>query len=104
MINLIGYLGVFMGGMLLGLIFFGGLWFTVQKALGSKLPALWFGLSMFVRIGITLGGFYLLTRGNLLHFALCLPGFMLMKILFVQFTKQSARPAQHIKQEKNHAA
>ena len=104
MINVIGYFGIMIGGMILGLIFFGGLWFTIQKGLGSKLPALWFGISLFVRIGITLGGFYLLTRGNLLNFAFCLPGFIAVKILFVNITKHSAQSAQPITQEKSNVS
>ncbi len=104
MISMISYFGVLIGGMILGLVFFGGLWFTIQKALGSKLPALWFGISLFLRIGITLGGFYLLTRGNLLNFAFCLPGFIVVKILFVHLMKQSPRIEQHSAGEKSNAA
>ena len=29
-------------GLLLGAIFFGGLWFTVRKGVSSQRPALWF--------------------------------------------------------------
>jgi F1F0 ATPase subunit 2 len=29
-------------GLLLGAIFFGGLWWTVRKGVSSKRPALWF--------------------------------------------------------------
>jgi len=33
-------------GLLLGAIFFGGLWWTVRKGVSSKQPALWFGPSL----------------------------------------------------------
>ena len=104
MINALGYLGIFVGGMVLGLVFFGGLWLTIRKALGSKTPALWFALSMFVRVGITLAGFYLLTRGHLVNFVFCLPGFMVAKILFIYLSKHSARSNNHNTKEKNNAA
>ena len=37
-------------GLLLGAIFFGGLWWTVRKGVFSKSPALWFLGSMLLRI------------------------------------------------------
>lgn len=102
MIDILTYFGVFVGGMILGLVFFGGLWWTIQKGMRSRMPALWFGLSLFVRIGITLGGFYLLTRGHLLNFAFCLPGFFVMKMLIVHFTRQEPKSTQQ-KGEKDDA-
>ncbi len=32
-------------GLMLGTLFFGGLWFTVKKAVDSKKPAIWFFVS-----------------------------------------------------------
>ena len=29
-------------GLVIGVLFFGGLWFTVKKAMGAKTPGLWF--------------------------------------------------------------
>lgn len=47
-------------GMLLGAIFFGGLWWTVRNGVTAHRPALWFICSMMLRIGIVLMGFYFL--------------------------------------------
>ncbi len=47
-------------GLLLGAMFFGGLWWTVQRGLAARQPALWFGASMLLRSAIVLAGFYLL--------------------------------------------
>lgn len=44
-------------GMVLGAMFFGGLWWTVQRAMNSRRVALWFFTSLVLRSGITLGGF-----------------------------------------------
>ncbi|MBK5269814.1 MAG: ATP synthase subunit I, partial [Bacteroidia bacterium] len=49
---------VFIAGLVLGTLFFGGLWFTVKKSVASKRPALWIFSSFFLRIGLTLIGFY----------------------------------------------
>jgi F1F0 ATPase subunit 2 len=46
-------------GGILGVIFFGGLWWTVCKAVSSEQPALWFLGSLLLRMSITLAGFYL---------------------------------------------
>ena len=37
-------------GLLLGAIFFGGLWWTVRKGFSSKQPALWFVSSLLLRM------------------------------------------------------
>jgi len=51
-------------GILLGAIFFGGLWWTIRKGVTAKQPALWFLGSMLLRMGIALAGFYL-SRGGI---------------------------------------
>lgn len=47
-------------GMLLGAIFFGGLWWTVRSGMTARRPALWFICSMMLRTGIVTMGFYFL--------------------------------------------
>lgn len=65
-------------GILLGLLFFGGLWWTVWKGSSSKRPALWFLGSFILRMGIALAGFYLFSdHWNRLLF--CLGGFVVAR-------------------------
>lgn len=47
-------------GALLGAVFFGGLWLTVRRGLGSPHPGIWFMASMLLRTGIVVTGFYFL--------------------------------------------
>ncbi len=47
-------------GILLGAIFFGGLWWTVRHGISSSRAGLWFMGSMLLRIGIVMTGFYFL--------------------------------------------
>ena len=47
-------------GILLGAIFFGGLWWTVRHGVLSGHPGLWFAGSMLLRITIVMTGFYFL--------------------------------------------
>ena len=52
-------------GISLGAIFFGGLWWTVQKGVSSNQPALWFLGSLLLRTWLALAGFYFVARGQL---------------------------------------
>ncbi|CAN5431682.1 hypothetical protein BH09BAC6_BH09BAC6_36260 [soil metagenome] len=45
------------GGLILGIVFFGGLWLTVKRTLGSPYVALWLLVSSVVRAAIVLTGF-----------------------------------------------
>ena len=75
-----------MGG-LLGGFFFGGLWWTVQKGLKSKRPALWFLGSMLFRTGITLAGFYGVAADDWQRFLACLSGFVVVRFIVIRLTR-----------------
>lgn len=45
-------------GVVLGLVFYGGLYWTVSRGLVSKRPALWFLFSLLARVSIVIAGFY----------------------------------------------
>ena len=74
-------------GVGLGVIFFGGLWWTVQKAVRSKSPALWFMASLWMRMGIALGGFYLVGREHWQRMLLCLLGFVIARPVVMWITR-----------------
>ena len=78
---------VFAGGALLGFIFFGGLYLTVQNSLSARNPGAWFLLSMVVRTAIVVGGFYLLGQGEVARFVACLLGFVLVRVLLTNRLK-----------------
>ena len=79
-------------GALLGTIFFGGLWWTVQKSFASKQPALWFFGSLLLRTGIVLAGFYVVGRGHWERLLVCLVGFIIIGRLIVILLTRSACP------------
>lgn len=70
-------------GASLGAVFFGGLWWTIQKGLRSTRPAAWFVLSLPLRVGITIGGFYLVSAGEWKRLLACLIGFVLVRALII---------------------
>ncbi len=67
-------------GVVLGLIFFGGLWWTVKRGLSSNLAALWFFGSLMLRTSIVLVGFYLIFQGDWRNVVACLFGFLAARI------------------------
>lgn len=76
----------------LGTIFFGGLWWTVEKGLRAQDPARWFLLSLLLRMGITLTGFFFVAAGDWKRLLLCLLGFVTVRIIITRCTRGNARP------------
>ena len=76
-----------LAGILLGILFFGGLWFTVKKTVRAKIPALWVFGSFILRNGIVLVGFYFIGAGDWRRLVACLIGFTIARFLVVRFTK-----------------
>jgi F1F0 ATPase subunit 2 len=77
----------FIAGIGLGTFFFGGLWFTVKKAVASKYAAVWFLGSSLARTGIVLMGFYYAAQGNWQRLLVCVAGFIAARFLVIWFTK-----------------
>ena len=80
-------------GISLGAMFFGGLWWTVQKGVPSMQPALWFLGSLLLRTCLALAGFYLVARGNWVRLPVCLLGFIAARLMVTRFTRQEASRA-----------
>ncbi|RJP50759.1 MAG: ATP synthase subunit I [Anaerolineaceae bacterium] len=73
-------------GILLGTIFFGGLWWTVRKGVSTKQPAFLFFSSLLLRMSIVLTGFYVVSGGHWERLLLCLLGFVIARFLVTRFT------------------
>lgn len=74
-------------GLLLGGIFFGGLWWTVRKMVASNMSAIWFLGSFLLRMGIALTGFYLFALGSWESLVACLLGFITARLIVTRLTK-----------------
>ena len=89
-------------GVLLGAMFFGGLWWTVQKGVSSKRPALWFFGSLLLRTSIALAGFYFVSGGHWERLLLCLLGFVISRLIVTRLTGAAEKPT-YLAQEASHA-
>lgn len=90
-------------GLVLGAIFFGGLWWTVRKGVSSQRPALWFLGSMLVRTGIVVVGFYVVSGGHWQRLVACLLGFVVARLLVTQLTRSRPETRNSTAKEARHA-
>jgi F1F0 ATPase subunit 2 len=81
-------------GLLLGAIFFGGLWWTIQKGLASERPALWFVGSLLLRTALVLAGVYSVSQGHWSRLAMCLLGFVIARAFVVKRLMRAPAEAQ----------
>ena len=84
---------VTLAGVGLGLLFFGGLWWTVRKGVASRRPALWFLGSLLLRLGLVVAGFALVGGGDWRRLLLCLLGLVIGRIAVTRLTRAGASDA-----------
>ena len=89
-------------GVVLGAMFFGGLWWTVRKGVSSKQPAFWFFGSLLLRTSIALAGFYFIARGHWERLLVCLLGFVIARLIMTQLAR-AAEKQTYLAQEASHA-
>jgi F1F0 ATPase subunit 2 len=74
-------------GIFLGVLFFGGLWWTVRRGLTAANPALWFGVSALSRMAITLSGLYYVARAGWPSLLACLCGLLIARVATTRLTR-----------------
>jgi F1F0 ATPase subunit 2 len=77
-------------GVVIGIFFFGGLWWTVWHGLRSKRPGLLFGASFLVRVGFTLTAFYAIGCGHADRLIASLFGFVASRFVVGRFLRSPA--------------
>jgi F1F0 ATPase subunit 2 len=80
-------LGALACGMALGAVFYGGLWWTVRRALEAQHPGVWFGSSALVRMAVAVSGLYFCARLGLPGLIACLCGLLVARALVTQLTR-----------------
>jgi F1F0 ATPase subunit 2 len=91
-------------GVVLGVMFFGGLWWTVRRGFSSKQPGLWFFGSLLLRMSIALAGFYFVSGGHWERLLVCLLGFLLARLAVMRLTGLSVKQSNSPAKEAGHAS
>lgn len=68
-------------GLIVGFIFYGGLWWTVQKVISTSQQPFWLPASFLIRTLIALTGFYAVYSGSAQNLLSSLLGFVLARII-----------------------
>jgi len=79
-------------GLLLGTLFFAGLWWTVCKGVKSERAVLWFFGSMLLRTSVVMLGFYLLLGDSWQRMLAGLFGFFIARLIVTRLTKVVEQP------------
>lgn len=74
----------FVAGLGLGLFYFGGLWWTVNRVATAGQPGLLMLGSMLLRGAVVLAGFWLVMDGQLDRLIACVVGFFVMRTLLIR--------------------
>jgi F1F0 ATPase subunit 2 len=90
-------------GVLLGAVFFGGLWWTVRQGVTSQRAALWFLGSLLVRTGISVAGFYFVSGGRWDRLLACLLGFTIARFIATWLSGRQVGPGDSTAKESGHA-
>jgi F1F0 ATPase subunit 2 len=90
-------------GLGLGILFFGGLWWTIRKGVTCKQPALWFSGSLILRFTVVVGGFYLIGNSHYERLLLSLIGFTIAGLAVTWFTRNRRELQVEPNQESSHA-
>jgi F1F0 ATPase subunit 2 len=89
--EIINMLPSLVAGAVLGIIFFGGLWLTIKKALHSKKVALLFVVSFILRMAIVLVGLYYASQNSWQKMLVCLAGFLIARTFMIRITQKDNR-------------
>ena len=94
---------VILAGFVLGILFFGGLWWTVQKVLSSRRPTLWLLGSLVLRTTVVLAGLYVVAGDDWQRLLLCLSGFLIARVIITRYTGLQKKPHILPARETDHA-
>ena len=79
-----------LGGTLLGIFFFGGLWWTIRLGVRTSAPALWFLGSLLLRTTVVVGGIYVIAHKDWRQLIGCLLGFLLARACVIRSSHKLA--------------
>lgn len=101
--ELVSLTAAVVAGVLLGVVFFGGLWWTVRQGVAAQRVALWFFGSLLFRLSIVLLGFYFILGDRWERLLAGLLGFTAARLIVTRLTRESVQPG-GLTQEAGHAS
>jgi F1F0 ATPase subunit 2 len=90
----------FLWGAVLGLFYFGGLWFTLKMMHQRERPKLWLAFSYMVRLAGALAGFWLVVQKDAMAFIFTLVAFFAIRIILTRTLKQKSDGKDHATQSR----
>lgn len=99
----LGLLSPWLGGVGLGVFFFGGLWWTVRRGIRSGHAAVWFTGSLLLRTVVALAGMYWCAAGRWEKLLACVFGFIVARVLVTRLAGPPLSPALPAAEEDAHA-
>jgi F1F0 ATPase subunit 2 len=91
-------------GLMLGAIFFGGLWWTVRECVVTQRSTLWLLTSWLLRMGIAVTGFYFVGHAHWPRLVVCLLGFIVARLLVNRLIRLPDENQGDQQQEAGHAS
>lgn len=88
------YAALFAVGLILGSVFFGGLWLTVRQLPHTRHPAVLFLASMVLRMAVVLGGIWYFAATDPVAICCCLAGFIAARLLTTHSRMISGQPCE----------
>lgn len=85
MSDMIGIVVALIVGGTVGILFFGGLWWTIQRGINSQWTALWFIGSLLLRMTAVIAGFYFISQHHWPRLVACVVGFVLARLVMVNW-------------------
>ena len=89
---------------LLGVLYFGGLWWTTKVSLRSKRPAAWIFGSFLVRLALAMTGFALISGNDWKRWLVCVLGFLIGRAIVQRVTRPPEQQRRRPDSETHHAA
>lgn len=77
--NAIGWVGAAVGGAIVSLLYFAGLWWTVQRIAGARHPLALLALSFVFRAALAAGALWLMMQGEIVRLLVALAAFLLVR-------------------------
>lgn len=74
-----------LAGAALGVLYFGGLWLTIQRMTRSQNPGFLLLVSFLLRSVLVIGGFYLISGGRLERLAAGMLAFFVTRFFFTKY-------------------